>query len=81
MSDLPASQSDKISAIADYFQPKRPAWNLPKIPIGNAPLAGPQKQNLSKSYQEANDFITVLRNEGPQAAYAKYGAGQIKELF
>jgi len=83
MSDYnnPSAQSERITAIADYFQPKKPAWNLPKIPIGNAQLAGPQKQNLSRSYQEANDFITVLRNEGPQAAYAKYGAGQINELF
>jgi hypothetical protein len=84
MSDYnnPSAQSERITAISDYFQPKKPAWNLPKISWGdNTRLPGPQTQQLSKDFNQASEFIATLRSEGPQAAYAKYGAGDINALF
>jgi hypothetical protein len=64
------------------WKPEKPAWNIPQIPWGNKPnLAGPQTQQLSKDYESALDFVSILRKEGPRAAYAKYGAGDINALF
>lgn len=63
-----------------FWKPQRPEWNLPKI--GKTPMpAAPQKQQLSKDYSQAAEFVSILKSQGPQAAYARFGAGDINSLF
>lgn len=63
-----------------FWKPQRPEWNLPKI--GKTPMpAAPQKQQLSKHYSQAAEFVSILKSQGPQAAYARFGAGDINSLF
>jgi hypothetical protein len=63
-----------------FWKPEKPSWNLPSF--GKDPLpAAPQQQRLSRDFNQANEFVALLRKEGPRAAYARFGAADINSLF
>jgi hypothetical protein len=73
------TQGDVKSGV--FWKPENPApkFRLPNMGGPQTPVT--QQQQLSKDFQQASEFIATLRNEGPRAAYAKYGAGDINALF
>ena len=51
-----------------FWKPEKPSWNLPSF--GKDPLpAAPQQQRLSRDFNQANEFVALLRKEGPRTAY------------
>ena len=65
------------------WKPKKPAIKMPWSWGGTQadPARPSPGTGMSPDFDRASEFIGILRKEGPRAAYEKYGAGGINELF